>query len=227
MKIDDPGVMISPPGFLIHKGAIMKKAVWLLGIIILSVFFSSCNSKGNSQTQESREEQKAGSDIDKALALKFLRGIQDGDKNKMYEAANLTSDIVDDSREKLVYSKKYNLSEQQRKEFEHALRISGQVDFFIAKIRKMFPKSSSFQILQTTADGSTSDARHNVHLVKITYMNKDEAMRDKTGKPVKEMVVHLQQLTLPVSGRSIHEFSFSSKDFEKFADKDFEVLSYY
>ena len=58
-------------------------------------------------------------------------------------------------------------------------------------------------------------------------MNKDEAMRDKTGKPVKEMVIHLQQLTRSVSGRSIHEFSFSSKDFEKFADKDFEVLSYF
>lgn len=216
-----------PRAFLIHKGAIMKKAVWLLGIIILSVFFFGCNSKGNSQPQESRGEQKAGSDIDKDLALEFLQGIRDGDINKMYEAANLTTEIVNDSREKLIHSKKYNLTEQQRKESEHALRISGQIDFFISKIRKMFPKSSSFQILQTTADGSTSDARHNVHLVKITYMNKDEAMRDKTGKPVKEMVIHLQQLTLPVSGRSIHEFSFSSKDFEKFADKDFEVLSYF
>jgi hypothetical protein len=58
-------------------------------------------------------------------------------------------------------------------------------------------------------------------------VNKDEAMRDKTGKSVKEMVVHLQQLTRSVSDRSIHEFSFSSKDFEKIADKDFEVLSYF
>jgi len=205
----------------------MKKAVWLLGIILLSVFFFGCNSKGGSQPQESREQQKAGSDIDKELALKFLQGIQDGDKNAMFEATNLTTNIVNDSREKLVYSKKYNLTEQQRKEFEHALRISGQIDFFIAKMRRMFPKSSSFQILETTADGSSTDTRHAVHLAKITYMNKDEAMRDKTGKPVKEMVVHLQQLTLPVSGRSIHEFSFSGKDFEKLADKDFEVLSYF
>lgn len=58
-------------------------------------------------------------------------------------------------------------------------------------------------------------------------MNKDEAMRDKTGKSVKEMVVHLQQLTLPVGGRAINDFSFSNKDFEKIAEKDFEVLSHF
>jgi len=205
----------------------MKKAVWLLGILILGVIFFGCNSKGGSQPQERKGEQKAGSDIDKDLALKFLQGIQEGDKNKMYEATNLTTEIVSESREKLIHSKQNKLTEQQRNEFEHALRISGQVDFFIAKIRKMFPKSSRLEITQTTAKGSTDDIRHIVHLVKITYVNKDEAMRDKTGKSVKEMVVHLQQLTRSVSGRSIHEFSFSSKDFEKIADKDFEVLSYF
>jgi len=205
----------------------MKKAVWLLGILILGVIFFGCNSKGGSQPQERKGEQKAGSDIDKDLALKFLQGIQEGDKNKMYEATNLTTEIVNESREKLIHSKQNKLTEQQRNEFEHALRISGQVDFFIAKIRKMFPKSSRLEITQTTAKGSTDDIRHIVHLVKITYVNKDEAMRDKTGKSVKEMVVHLQQLTRSVSGRSIHEFSFSSKDFEKIADKDFEVLSYF
>ncbi len=205
----------------------MKKAVWLLGILILGVILFGCKSKEGRQPQERKAEQKTGSDIDKDLALKFLQGIQDGDKNKMYEATNLTTDIVNKSREKLIHSKQNKLTEQQRNEFEHALRISGQIDFFIAKIRKMFPKSSSFEITQTTAEGSTSDAKHTVHLVKITYLNKDEAMRDKTGKPVKEMMVHLQQLTRSVSGRSIHEFSFTSKDFEKFADKDFEVLSYF
>ncbi len=205
----------------------MKKKVWLLGILILGVIFCGCHSKGGNQPQERQGEQKAGSDIDKNISLKFLQGIQDGDKNKMYEAANLTADIVNDSRKKLIYAKKNKLTEQQRKEFEHALRISGQIDFFIAKTRKMFPKSSSFQILQTTAEGSPDDARHTEYLVKITYLNRNEAMSDKTGKSVKEMVVHLQELTRSVSGRPIHEFSFNSKDFEKIADKDFEVLSYF
>jgi hypothetical protein len=218
--------VVSPPGFF-NEGATMKKAVWLLGILILGVISVGCNSQGCSQPQERKGEQKAGSDIDKNLALKFLQAIQDGDKNKMYEATNLTTDIVNDSREKLIHSKQHKLTEQQRTEFEHALRISGQIDFFIAKIRTMFPKSSRLEIMQTTAEGSTDDIKHSVHLVKITYMNKNEAMRDKTGKFVKEMVVHLQQLTRSVSGRSIHEFSFSSKDFEKIADKDFEVLSYF
>jgi hypothetical protein len=205
----------------------MKKAVWLMGILMLGVVFFGCNSKGCSQSRERTGEQKSSPDIDKELALKFLQGIQDGDKNKMYEATNLTPDIVNESREKLIHSRQNKLTEQQRKEFEHALRISGQIDFFISKIRKMFPKSSRLEIAQTTAKSSTDDTRHSEHLVKITYVNKDDAMRDKTGKAVKEMAVHLQQRTRSVSGRSIHEFSFTGKDFEKFADKDFEVLSYF
>ena len=205
----------------------MKKIVWLLGILMLGVIIFGCKNKEGSQYQEHTVEQKTGSAIDKDLAHKFLQGIQDGDKNKMYEAANLTADIVNESRVKLIHSKQNKLTEQQRTEFEHALRISGQIDFFIAKIRKMFPKSSRLEITQTTAESSTDDTKHSVHLVKITYMNKDEAMRDKTGKPAKEMVVHLQQLTRLVSGRPIHEFSFEAKDFEKIADRDFEVLSYF
>ncbi len=191
---------------------------------MLGVIFSGC--KG-AQPQERKGTLKAVSEIDQKLALKFLQGIQDGDKDKMYEATNLTADIVKNSREKLIHSKQNNLTEQQRKEFEHALRISGQIDFFIAKIRTMFPKSSSFQILRSVEEGSTSDLMHAVHTVKITYANKAEAMRDKTGKSVKEMTVHLQQLTLSVSGRSVNEFSFSAKDFERMADKDFEVQSYF
>ena len=205
----------------------MKKAVWLIGILILGVIFFGCNSKGCSQSPERKGEQKTSLEIDKERALKFLQGIQEGDKNKMYEATNLTADIVHESREKLIHARQNKLPEQQRTEFEHALRISGQIDFFVAKIRKMFPKTSNLQILQTTADGSTSDTRHVEHLIKIAYMNKDDAMRDKTGKSVKEMAIHLQQLTRSVNGRSINEFSFTGKDFEKFADKDFEVLSYY
>ena len=221
-----PGV-VSPPRFFYSKEQLLKKATWLLVILILGTIFFGCNSKDSSQSQERREAQKAGLDSGKELALKFLQGIQDGDKKKMYEATNLTPDIVNDSREKLIHSKQSKLTEQQRMAFEHALRISGQIDFFIAKIRPMFPKSSSFQMLQSTPDGLTSDTMHAVHTVKITYLNKAEAMRDKTGKSVKEMVVHLQQLTRSVNDRSIHEFSFSSKDFEKFADRDFEVQSYF
>jgi hypothetical protein len=205
----------------------MKRTALFLGFLMLCVIYLSSNSEGGSRNQGHKGEQKASSEIDKERAIKFLQGIQDGDKNKMYEATNLTADIVNESREKLIHSTQNKLTEQQRKEFEHTLRISGQIDFFVAKTRKMFPKNSNLQILQTTDDSSTSDARHVEHLVKITYVNKDDAMRDKTGKAVKEMVVHLQQLTRSISGRSINEFSFTGEDFEKFADKDFEVLSYF
>lgn len=195
----------------------MRKAVRLLVVLALGLIICGCNSKGGNEPQTG---------IDKDIALKFLQGIQNGDKKMMYEATNLTTDIVNDSREKLIHPAQYKQTDEQRRESEHALRISGEIDFFLAKIRPMFPKSASFQIKETTAKGSTG-GRHSVHLVKITYANKAEAMRDKTGKPVKEMVVRLQQLTRSVGGRLVHELSFYSKDFEKIADRDFEVLSYF
>lgn len=205
----------------------MKKLVWLAGILALIAGLCSCNSKEGGGAQGEKHEQKVASAADRDLALKFLQGVQAGDKKKMYDAANLTDQIVAVSREKLIYSKKNVLSERQRREFEHALRISGQVDFFMAKMRRMFPNSSRFEILQAAAQSAADDVVRSEHRVKVIYLNRDEAMRDRTGKSVKEMIVYLQQLTLPVNGRPLHGFSFSSKDFEKFADKDFEVLSYF
>ncbi len=205
----------------------MKKAVWLFGILILGLTIFGYNSRADSQPQERQGEQKASPDSDQERALKFLQGIQSGEKKKMYEAANLTPDIVNDSREKLVHSKKYNLTEQQRKDSEHILRISGQIDYFFKMLKKMFPKSSSIQILETAAKGSADGGRNTEHVVKITYLNKNEAVRDKTGKTVKEMAIHLRQVTRSINGRSIYQFSFSGKDFDKFADRDFEVLSYF
>ena len=205
----------------------VKKAAWLLGLLMLGVIFLGCNSKGDSRPQERKADQKKGTESDKDLALKYLQGIQDGDKSKMYEATNLTTDIVNDSRQKLVHSKLHNLTERQRSEYEQALRMSGQIDFFIAKTRKMFPKSSRIEITQTADKGSTDDVRHTEHIVKITYLNKNEAMHDKSGKPVKEMVLHLHQLDRSVAGHAIHELSFTSKDFDKIADREFEVLSYF
>ncbi len=205
----------------------MKKAIWLLGILILGVIIIGYNSNAGSQPREHQGEKKNDSNSDQERALKFLQGIQSGDKKKMYEATNLTPDIVNDSREKLVHSKKYNLTEQQRKEFEHILRISGQIDYFFKMLKKMFPKSSSIQILETAAKGSADGGRNTEHVVKITYLDKNEALRDKTGKPVKEMDIYLRQVTRSVKGRSIYQFSFSSKDFDKFADRDFNVISYF
>jgi hypothetical protein len=198
----------------------MRKAIRLLAILALGLIICGCSSKGDNPSQ-------AAAGVDKDLALKFLQGIQQGDKKIMYEATNLTTDIVNESREKLVHQKQNKLTEQQLMEYQHALRISGQIDFFLAKTRPMFPKTASFQIKETTVKDLTGGAMHSIHLVKITYTDKAEAMRDKTGKPVKEMVVRLQQLTRSISGRSIHAISFESKDFEKIADKDFEVLTYF
>jgi hypothetical protein len=200
----------TPSGYL-ESGAYMKKAVLLLGMLALGAFLFGCNDNK----------------ISKEPALKFLQGVQDSDKNKMYEAANLTTDLVNDSREKLVHPNQYKQTEQQRKDSEHALRISGEIDFFSTKLQKMFPKSSSFQITKSKSKGNVGDTQNAVHVVKVTYGNKEEAINDKTNRHVKEMVVNLQQSTRTINGRLIHEFSFNSEDFDKIADRNFEVLSYY
>lgn len=186
-----------------------------------------CSGKGSDQPQANKTEQKTAVDDGGNLALKFLQGAQDGDKTRMYEAANLTTEIVNDSKDKLIHSKQNILSDSQRIEFEHALRISGNIDFFIAKIRKMLPKSATIQITKSM-DGNVIDGiKKGEHTVKLTYSSRAEAMSDKTGRPVKELVLHLLQISRSVNGRWIHDFSFDSKEFDKMADKDFEVLSYY
>jgi hypothetical protein len=189
----------------------MRKAVWLLGILALGTGLFGCS----------------GGSIDRGPALKFLQAVQAGDKNKMFEAANLTADVVNDSREKLIHPSQYKQTDQQRKDSEHALRISGEIDFFSTKMKKLLPASASIQITRTKAKSLTGDTRNAVHFVRITYGNRAEAMSDKTARPIKEMVLHLQQATRTINGRSIHEFSFNSEDFDKIADKNFEVLSYF
>ena len=175
----------------------------------------------------SKEEQIALLDNDKKLALKFLQGVQEGDKNKVYEAANLTTEIVNQHREKLMHPAQSNQTEQQRKDSEHALRISGNIDFIIAKIKVMLPKSAGFQITQTAMKDQPDGVRRTDHSVKVTYSVKEEAISDKTGKTVKEMMLPFLQVSRLVDGRWINDFSFDSRDFEKIAGKEFEVISYF
>ena len=199
----------------------MRTAVRFLAVIAVSTICFGCSGKGGDKPQGSKAEQKAAS---VNLALKYMQGVQDGDKNKMYEASNLTREIVNDNREKLIHPAQYNQTDQQRKDSEHALRISGNIDFIAAKISKMLPKSATFQIAETTDWVLTDGVRKTDHSIKITYGNQDEAMRDKAGKPVKEMVLHLQQISRSVNGSLIHNFTF---DTEKIAERDFQVISYY
>lgn len=207
----------------------MKKAVWLVTAIALMTALFGCNSKENKAMQGGTAQKSALPDPanDKELAIKFLKGVQNADKKAMYEAENLTDEMVNESREKLIHPAKYNLTEAQRTEFEHILRMSGGVDFFAKKLVLMFPKSATFQIEQTTVQGTTQDTRTSSHVVKITYNNRNEAMSDKTGRQVKEMTVPLKHIVRLINGRWIHEISFSSNDFEKIAVRDFAVKSYY
>ena len=205
----------------------MRTAFRFFAIVAIGTIFSGCNGKGGEQPQATKVEQRTESTGDKDLALKFLKGVQDGDKNKMYEAANLTTDVLNDSREKLIHPAQYKQTDQQRKDSEHALRTSGNIDFFSAKMKKIIPKSAALEVTETKVQASTAQAKELAHAVKITYANKAEAVIDKTGKPIKEMVVHLLQISRSANGHWIHEFSLNGKDFEKIADKEFEVVSYF
>jgi hypothetical protein len=206
----------------------MNKIIGLLVAILLCGAVAGCKGKENPAPQANQAEQKVARPvIEKEKALSFLKGMQSGDKVKMYEAANITLDIVNDCREKLIHGTKYKLTDQQRKDAEHALRISGEIDFLSKKMQKILPKSATMQITNSVEKGIVADAGKVDHVVKVTYGNKSEAFSDKTGKSVKEINLHLLQLSRTLNGRLVHEFSFDSKDFEKMSDKEFEVVSYY
>lgn len=160
--------------------------------------------------------------IETTRALSFLFAMQAGDKGKMYAAANLTNEIVNDSREKLIRPSQYKLNEQQKKDSEHALRISGEIEFLSKKMKKIITKSANLQI--TKSDDKQTAVEHTV---KVIYANKEDAPTDKTGKKVKELILHLLQIARTVENRQIQEFSFGSKDFEKMAERDFEVVAYF
>jgi hypothetical protein len=208
-----------------------KNIICLIVGCLLLVNISGCKgNSGNHSAPPSPAVPKitpADAATNRTLALAFLQGIQDGDKKKIYQVAGLTADIVGKSTEKLIHSKQNKLSDKERLECEHALRTSGVIDFLAAKFHKILPKSAVFQIDQTTAEVADPGTTHFVHTVTITYKDKAEAISDKTGKSIKSLIVHLQQIDRPVSGRLIHEFSFTSKDFDKMADRDFEVVSYF
>jgi len=161
------------------------------------------------------------------LALKFLQGSQNGDKAVMYAASNLTAALVDESREKLVHQTQAKLSDIQRKEYEEILRTSGQIDYFNGKLRKLFPKTADLKIAGTKSIPTTTGAAGFDHAVTVTYNDRNDALSDKTGRAVKVMTVHLVQQSSSIGGRLIHSFSFDTKGFERFADKDFEVVTYY
>lgn len=206
----------------------MKKAVWLLGMLALVTTGFGCNGKpGDQPIRASKAGQNTKGASDKDLALMFLRGVQGGDKSQMYDAANLTPDLVSSSREKLIHAAQYKQTERQRQESEHALRASGNIDFFFSKMKKMLPKSAVVEITEAKAEGLTTETRELAHAVKITYGNKAEAMTDKTGRPIKSMVIHLRQTSKSVNDRWINEFSLTSRDFDKMAEKEFEAVSYF
>lgn len=208
----------------------MKRVLIVVTALVLSGLICACNNKGSSQpTATAKVEQKSivpAQMKDSELAVAFLVAVQNNDKKMMYEISSLTPEMVNESREILTHAAKYKQSKKERAETEHALRMSGNIDFYLKKLTKIFPQSALLQVTKTTQE-SRADGSINVHLIKVSFSNKEDALGDKVGKRIKEMVVRLHQIKHVVNGNTLQEFVFDSKDFEKMSDKEFEVLSYY
>lgn len=78
-----------------------------------------------------------------------------------------------------------------------------------------------------TPKEATTPVLHLMHTVSVTYANRADAVQDKTGKPVKELRLALQQFDYALQTGKVHEFSFTSQDYEKIASRDFEVAAYF
>jgi hypothetical protein len=193
----------------------MRRVALLLGVMALSTAIYGCTGK---ETLSKRGPLPAAAN-DNALTMKYLTGIQNGDKNAMYAVTNLTPAIVDACKEKLIHQSK-KLTEPQRKDCEKALEASGAIDFYSVRIRKNLPKSSSFQVTDTKILETTSESRKTSHSIKITYSDPKEALKDKDGRAVKEMIVPLKQTTEWVQERWVQNFLFGSRD-------EVKVLSFF
>lgn len=207
----------------------MKNAIVLLAVLVLSGAIAGCSKNENKPVTNTKivQANKAPEQMNDAeLALAFLGCIQNNDKKLMYEVSNLTPELVEESRTKLTNTAKYKQTPKERIETEHALRMSGSIDFYLKKMTKILPQSSLLVITKTDQE-KISKKTINIHSIKISYRNKDEAPIDKKGQTVKEMIVRLKQVKHVVNGHTLQEFVFDSKDFEKIADKDYDVVSYY
>jgi len=205
----------------------MKKGLFILAVMVISGTFLGCSKKESSPpvaVAKVEQKQLAPDQMnDSERALAFLAGIQSSEKKRLYEISNLTPELVEESRTKLTNTDKYKLTKKERAETEHALRMSGSIAFFIKNLTTILPKSALIQVMKSIKiDSSTND-----HYIKITYNKREDAVSDRNGKLAKEIVVKLKQIKYMVNGQALEEFVFDSKDFEKMADKSFEVLSYY
>jgi hypothetical protein len=208
----------------------MKQVLVILTLLALTGTISACNKKEGSQpASAAKVEQKASTPDRPAYrepALSFLSGIQYGDKKLMYETSNLTPELVENSRNILTHTEKYKQTKKERAETEHALRMSGSIDFFLKKLTKILPKSAQLQLIKTTQ--KTKDKiTTKEHKIKIIFPNRDDALVDKNGERIKEMAIRLLQVEHTVNGHTMQEFVFDNKDFEKMSDQEYEVLVHY
>lgn len=204
----------------------------VLRIAVLAVCcaltITGCDSKG-SKTKQGNAETPLQTKVTDQNASKnagtYLEALKAGDRSLLYQASNLSSQDVDESRQRLTNTKKYPLTPEQRKETEHALRMSGSIDFYLKKITPLL-KHATISIAETTRTVAPRIPML-IHEVKLTYVEKKQAPTDINGRQIKELIFRLNQMEHKVAAKVLHEFEIDNNDFIKMTDRQFNAKAFF
>lgn len=205
----------------------MKNAVLLLMLSLCLALFSGC--QGRESTPAAKPVKGAAATDEakgKESLLAFLKALQQGDKQAAYAAANLTTELVDESRKKLIEQRVNKLTKEQLANAEQILQVSGSVDMCLKKLKPLLLATATIELVKT-GTGTPKFPGALLHEVKITYADKKEAVSDRTGGRVKAYLLRFVQNQYDADGRLIQEFLIEEKDFENMLQKKLDVTSYF
>lgn len=188
-------------------------------VVVASVAVFGCKANENEAPKAS--EKTAQTAAESKQGATFLKALQASDKKLLYEVSKLAPADVEESRTKLTNVKKYKLTAEQRTETEHALRMSGSIDFYLKKITPLL-KGADIKI---TGSSKTEPPRIPmiVHAVKLTYKDKSKAPMDAGGRHIEELAFRLQQMNHKVQNKELLEFMIDNNDFIDIMDRNYRV----
>jgi hypothetical protein len=198
------------------------KIVIVMACAMAVIGCSNNESPGPKPADKSSQPAATGQQSNISLsAFEFLKALQVSDKKQLYKTSRLTADSVEESRMKLTNTKKYKLTAEQRTETEHALRISGNIDFYVKKITPLL-KGADIKITDSTRTEQPKIPMI-IHTVKIIYKNTNQTPTDTSGKQLKELAFRLQQIDRKVDGMELFEFVIDNNDFIDIMDRNYQT----
>lgn len=191
---------------------------------VVAIFMAviGCNTNESTVPKSSDKlSQTAAEQQSSTSAFAFLKALQTSDKKLLYEVSGITLDSVEESRTKLTNTKKYKLTAEQRIETEHALRISGSIDFYLKKITPLL-KGADIKITDSIKIQPPRIPMV-VHTVKLTYKDSKKGPTDSGGKQINELVFRLQQIDRKINNKEVLELIIDNSDFIEIMDRNYKV----